>query len=194
MTIWPSFARKRVRRPRPSTSTCSQYIFCAGRCKRAPLRSRACLLHPQRPRAAASCGAAAAGQETSRSPAQGGRRPPAVSLAETESHAAGQATERGRRTGHCSLHRPPVPPCHSCRSQDESRQIFEIRGSFGQILRLNRCESQPLPHTFTTPLCLYHSKPCLLPSGKFLIFFFALKKQGIHEEYCADLVNIMMPR
>ena len=113
LTIWPSFARKRVRRPRPSTSTCSQYIFCAGRCKRAPLRSRACLLHPQRPRAAASCGAAAAGQETSRSPAQGRRRPPAVSLAETESHAAGQATERGRRTGHCSLHRPPVPPCHA---------------------------------------------------------------------------------
>ena len=30
------------------------------------------------PRAAASCGAAAAGQETSRGPAQGGRRPPAA--------------------------------------------------------------------------------------------------------------------
>ena len=78
MTIWPSFARKRVRRPRPSTSTCAQYICCAGRCKRAPLRSRISLLHPQRPRAAASSGAAAAGQETSRSPAQRGRRPPAV--------------------------------------------------------------------------------------------------------------------
>ena len=78
LTIWPSFARKRVRRPRPSTSTCAQYICCADRCKRAPLRSRICLLRPPRPRAAASCGAAAAGQETSRSPAQGGRRPPAV--------------------------------------------------------------------------------------------------------------------
>ena len=40
---------------------------CATRTARAP-----------RPRAAASCGAAAAGQETSRSPAQRGRRPPAV--------------------------------------------------------------------------------------------------------------------
>ena len=78
LTIWPPPARKRVRRPRPSTSTCAQYICCAGRCKRAPLRSRICLLHPPRPRAAASCGAAAAGQETSRSPAQRGRRPPAV--------------------------------------------------------------------------------------------------------------------
>ena len=83
--------------------------------------------------------------------------------------------------------RDACPPLScSCRSQDESRQIFEIRGSFGQILRLNRCESQPLPHTFTTPLCLYHSKPCLLPSGKFLIFFFALKKQGIHEEFVVN--------
>ena len=46
--IWPSFARKRARRPRPNTSTCAQYICCAGRRKRAPLRSRTCLLRPQR--------------------------------------------------------------------------------------------------------------------------------------------------
>jgi len=47
-SIWPSFARKRARRPRPNTSTCAQYICCAGRRKRAPLRSRTCLLRPQR--------------------------------------------------------------------------------------------------------------------------------------------------
>jgi hypothetical protein len=47
-SIWPSFARKRARRPRPNTSACAQYICCAGRRKRAPLRSRTCLLRPQR--------------------------------------------------------------------------------------------------------------------------------------------------
>ena len=48
LTIWPSFARKRARRPQLNTSTCAQYICCAGRSKRAPLRSRTCLLRPQR--------------------------------------------------------------------------------------------------------------------------------------------------
>ena len=48
LTIWPSFARKRARRTRPNTSTCDQYICCAGRRKRAPLWSRTCLLRPQR--------------------------------------------------------------------------------------------------------------------------------------------------
>ena len=41
LAIWPSFPRKRARRPRPDTSTCAQYICCAGRRKRAPLRSSA---------------------------------------------------------------------------------------------------------------------------------------------------------
>ena len=48
LTIWLSFAHKRARRPRPNTSTYDRYICCAGRRKRAPLRSRTCLLRPQR--------------------------------------------------------------------------------------------------------------------------------------------------
>ena len=48
LTIWLSFAQKRARRPRPNTSTCTQYVYRAGCRKRAPLRSRTWLLHRQR--------------------------------------------------------------------------------------------------------------------------------------------------